>query len=152
MHYILYILNPQIKKKILREEMNQKKKKKWRTQTTKAPSAVVSAINPTPELRLTSAWPITPPIITSLFDLTIPCSSVTNGNHHEICAPPRGWGWVGEWIEWGWGWLGETMRGGWNESESESQWGWGKRGGWVEREMREMSFRIRVVIYIYVYR
>ena len=126
--------------------MNQKKKK-WRTRTTKltkAPSAVLRSNNTT----------------SSLSDLWISCSSVTNGNHHEICAPPRGWGWVGEWMrvtvrmrcEW------ESVRGGWDVSECErereslSQWGWGERGGWVESEMREMSFRVRVDIYIYIYR
>ena len=120
-------------------------KKKWRTQTTKltkAPSAVLRSNNTT----------------SSLSDLWISCSSVTNGNHHEICAPPRGWGWVGEWMrvtvrmrcEW------ESVRGGWDVSECErereslSQWGWGEKGGWVESEMREMSFRVRVDIYIYI--
>lgn len=153
MHYILYKSNPQTNnQKLLSEEMNPKqkwtkKKKKWRTQTTKltkAPSAVLRSNNTT----------------SSLSDLTIPssdllisCSSVTNGNHHEIFAPPRGWGWVGEWMrvtvrircecEW------ESVRGGWDVSEHEreslSQWEW---GGWVEREMREMSFRVRVDVYI----
>ena len=64
---------------------------KWRTQTTKAPSAVVSTINPTSGLHLTLTRPKAPLIITSLSILTIPCSiltilcsSVTNSNHHMM--------------------------------------------------------------------
>ena len=84
-------------------------KKKGRTQTTKVPTVEVSAINPTSGFRLTSTRPRAPPIIISLSDLTISCSSMTNSNHHEIRAPP----WQAAtttWWEWGWGWVVEWMR------------------------------------------
>ena len=139
--------------------MNLKKKKNEpQKKNTKAPSVVVSAINPTFGLRLTSTRPRTPPIITSLSDLTIPCSSVTNNNHHKIRAPP----WqtaTTTWWEWGWGWVGEWMRvrvrvTRWGVVERKWEWErWEAAAECVERELREnerlgLGF---VISYIYIY-
>ena len=117
------------------------KKEEGKTQTTKAPTAEVSAINPTSGFRLTSTRPRAPPIIISLSDLTISCSSVTNSNHHEIRAPPWQVATVGEWMRVR---VRPWVRGGW-------EWEWAAVSWERNQRIRERYFRVRVMIYIYIY-
>ena len=130
------------------EEMNPKKKKnepKKKKMKNSDSSFVGGGFN---NLRLTSQDP---------------CSSVTNDDHHKIHAPPRGWGWVGGWmrvrvrmrceLEW------ESVRWWGGEGWMRCEWGWewkSVRVRWDLREAaelrveREMSFRVRFMIYIYM--
>ena len=124
---------------------NEPKKEEGKTQTTKAPPAEVSAINPTSGFRLTSTRPRAPPIIISLSDLTISCSSVTNSNHREIRAPP----WqaaTGRWVNESEGdWVRPWVRGGWD-------WEWATVSWERNQRMREWdNFGVWVMIYIYIY-
>ena len=125
------------------------KKEEGKTQTTKAPTAEVSAINPTSGFRLTSTRPRAPPIIISLSDLTISCTFVTNSNHHKIRAPP----WQATtttWWEWVWGWVGEWMRVKVRVTEWDHKGRMRVRVRWERRlsweKMRVRYFRVRVMI------